>query len=288
MFHKDNCSPDSEKDSISCISTKLLQKIYKIIFGKSGKKLSKKQLHSKISKELGKQTECSKEACWMTLDMVKKKLTSQEKTMLKNSFRPLMPKEWDKNPKMWLNTLNIDNVMKQYQKKYKDFRYLGATPIDFDLQVEDKCVVSDLCSLDIETMYKQEKCKRIGIVFNTDGHKGSGKHWFSMYVDLCGKNMEQQPKIYYYDSAETKRIPKEIYRLIQTIQEQFKKMYSGKKTIDIVYNDRIHQKKNTECGIYSIHFLDHMVRNKSFFEYIHSDPSDEEMNRMRKKYFVKL
>ena len=39
MFHIDNCSPDSDEESISCISMKLLQKIYKIIFGKSGKKL---------------------------------------------------------------------------------------------------------------------------------------------------------------------------------------------------------------------------------------------------------
>ena len=33
-----------------------------------------------------------------------------------DSFRPMMPKEWKNNPTAWLSTIDINKVMKQYEK----------------------------------------------------------------------------------------------------------------------------------------------------------------------------
>ena len=46
----------------------------------------------------------------------------------KYTFRPIAPE----GKFEWLNTLNIDDVMKQYEKKYSDFEFLGTVPMDFD------------------------------------------------------------------------------------------------------------------------------------------------------------
>ena len=45
----------------------------------------------------------------------------------KYTFRPQGPKK-----KLdWLSTTNINDVIEQYEKNYKDFLFLGAVPYDF-------------------------------------------------------------------------------------------------------------------------------------------------------------
>ena len=38
-----------------------------------------------------------------------------------------------KNKNTWLNSLDISRVMKQYEDNYKNFRFLGPSPIDFNI-----------------------------------------------------------------------------------------------------------------------------------------------------------
>ena len=38
--------------------------------------------------------------------------------------------------------------------------------------------------------------------------------------------------------------------------------------MEFLYNDIQHQKRNTECGIYSIHFITSMLEGKDFDDYI--------------------
>ena len=52
------------------------------------------------------------------------------------------------------------------------------------------------------------------------------------------------------------------------------------------YNDIQHQYGNTECGIYSIHFLTEMLKGKPFKEYINQKIDDKKMFRFRNKFFI--
>ena len=52
------------------------------------------------------------------------------------------------------------------------------------------------------------------MVFNTDEDAGPGQHWFAMYVDVNGKNLNSQPGIYYFDSFASKP-ESEIKELIE-------------------------------------------------------------------------
>ena len=76
-----------------------------------------------------------------------------------------MPVEWKTNPTAWLSTIDINKVMKQYEKN-SDFVFLGAVPIDFDYDFGiGTCVSNELCNLDVENMVKEmvdydlRKCK---------------------------------------------------------------------------------------------------------------------------------
>ena len=284
MFVKKHCSPRKDKINISCLSKSLLIKIAKVLNKKYGakikiKKQSKKKLYDAIKNKL-KTKECKSELCWKNIDQISNALNEKEKKEFKNSFRPLRPQTWEKNPNTWLNTTDINNVMEQYEKKYPYFQYYGATPIDFNLKYGDSCMVSDLCKINLNNLNNKE-C--IGMVFNTDKHDEPGQHWFSMYIDNVGKNMPN-PAIYYFDSATSvqkmEELPAQILQLMEKLQEQSNYKF------DIYYNDIKHQRGSTECGIYCLYFLTEMLKGISFKKLIQRNLTDRKIEKYRNIFFI--
>ena len=55
-----------------------------------------------------------------------KNLWENYRKLKKKYFRPKMPSDWEKNSREWLSTLDIENVLNQYEKKYKNFLFIGA------------------------------------------------------------------------------------------------------------------------------------------------------------------
>ena len=286
MFVEGHCAPRKEEINISCLSKKLLLSIAKVLNKKDNakiklKKASKKKLYSEIKKHLVN-SKCNTEVCWGSLTMIMENLSRKEKEEFNKSFRPLQPKSWKEKPNTWLNTTDINNVMKQYEMKYPHFKYFEATPIDFHLKNdENKCLVSRLCNLNIQELKKKKKS--IGLVFNTDKHNQPGQHWFSMYIDLVGKN-RNHPSIYYFDSAEAihdiKDLPLQILDFIEKVQKQNNYKY------DVLYNDNQHQYGDTECGVYCLHFLVEMLKGNDFHDYVHKKIPDSTIQRFRKKFFI--
>ena len=97
--------------------------------------------------------------------------------MIRKFFKPPSPKgKYD-----WLSSIDIADVMEQYEKKYPDFIFLGPVPIDFDE------ILTEVGQMNLKTL--ANKKKRIGIVFNTDPHDMPGEHWISMFIDLNDKTI---------------------------------------------------------------------------------------------------
>jgi hypothetical protein len=136
---------------------------------------------------------CSKEDCWLST-IKDKKLAQELKDII---FAPEHPPEWLKNPNEWLTDLDISNVMKQYEKTYSNFKFIGPSPIDFDSRVQrgelpwadpgkdtDKvCVWEELCHLNVAKLLKRN-ITQLGMVFNLDRYDEPGSHWVSLYVSL--------------------------------------------------------------------------------------------------------
>ena len=217
---------------------------------------------------------CNNEKCWLNQEFMKNNINSK---LTNDTFAPSSPASWKMNPNEWLSNFDISKVMKQYEKFYNNFVFIGPSPIDFNKRIyQDKCVWNDLCNFNLKDYINNGK-KYIGIIFNTDPHNKSGSHWISLYINL------EKKYIFFFDSNGD-NVPKEIVELINRIKTQGKEI-----NIDLEYdnNEGIeHQLKNTECGIYSIYFITSLltgVRSPLYFKKnIIRDPV---MEKYRKIFF---
>ena len=286
MFNPNQCSPRKDKPVKSCLSNDLLVKIAKIInkidsCDNINCSLPSNDLHHQICCEIKKISDCKNEACWTNITDIMEKLGRDEKEQFKSSFKPFMPEAWKKEPNKWLNTLDIDAVMEQYEDSFPTFKYWGASPIDFSKKTKNTCEVNDLCKVSLKEMLDDDY-ESFGAIFNTDTSDGPGEHWFSFYGDLKGVNRKGKPSLYYFDSVGTKE-PQEIIDLVEKLQEQGKKLDHP---LDVLYNDIRHQSGNNECGIYSLHFLTEMLKGIPFTKYVNTKKNDKQMERLRKVFFI--
>lgn len=218
---------------------------------------------------------CNKESCWLK----QKSEFGPVSSDMTDSFAPESPREWKKNPNEWLSSLDIINVMKQYEKAYKCFDFIGPSPIDFDRQkLYGECVWEELCNFSLAEQIKHGKTK-IGIIFNTDPHDKPGQHWISMFINI------KKNYIFFFDSTGDKP-SEEIMKLVNRIKEQGLSL-SPKKTFKFDSNSGIeHQYGNTECGIYSLFFIVHMLEDKMTEHYLKTHIiKDDYMQKFRKVYF---
>ena len=72
---------------------------------------------------------CSTEQCWLRQNFAKHQVGTE---LTSYTFAPQSPASWKKNPKKWLTSLDIDKVMRQYEKKFPHFVFIGPSPIDFE------------------------------------------------------------------------------------------------------------------------------------------------------------
>lgn len=199
-------------------------------------------------------------------------LSANEKASMLTYFRPEKPETWDKKPTQWLDSFNIEDVMKQYEAAQPEFEFIGPVPIDFDKKLSwGKCVVDELCKLDCEHMKRGGKTK-LGIIFNLDPHDQPGSHWVCAFVDLEAR------AAYYFDSYGYEP-PEEIARFLRRCKEQ-----GG---VDNVYwNDIRHQRKGSECGMYSLFVLICLLSGRPFYNICKKVVDDDTMNAFRDILFA--
>ena len=202
------------------------------------------------------------------------------------NFRPMMPKKWEENPREWLNTLDIRDVMNQYEVKHPDFEFIGPVPMDFDSKVGfGQCVINELCNIKLESLLEKGKNK-IGVVFNLDKHTQPGSHWVAMWAQfpLQGKQTIKPAEICYWDSYGM-RPNHEVVNLIKRLENQAKTLGHQ---VNIKINKRRHQYKNTECGVYCIYFLTSFLEGREFEDIVENIINDDDMFKKRKNYFVRI
>ena len=218
---------------------------------------------------------CDKESCWIN-HVVKDPALKKE---LIGAFAPKSPASWKKNPHEWLSSVDILAVMKQYEKKYKCFEFLGPSPIDFDIhETATKCVWEELCSFNLAKQIAQKKTK-IGIIFNTDTHDKGGEHWISMFINI------KKGRIFYFDSV-GKSAPPEVHAFVGRIVKQGSELTTPIKFLFDQNHPVEHQYSQTECGIYSLYFIVHMLEDKITEHYLKTHIiKDDYVHQFRRIYF---
>ena len=278
QFKKLNCSPENKHNEYTCYSESDLNKLKDMWNARHPDQPIKTNNSKLIWKQLKDYyaSICNKESCWVR-QMTKNTKMEQE---LLDAFAPESPKEWNKNPNEWLSSIDILKVMNQYEKKYKCFDFLGPSPIDYDThKLYDECVWEELCHFNLEAQIKKGHTK-FGVIFNLDPHYKGGSHWVSLFINVKKKT------IFYFDSA-GETIPAQIKKFVNTVIEQG---HNLKKPIDFKFDENHpveHQYGNTECGIYSIFFVIHMLEDKITGHYLKTHVlKDEYMQNFRHVFYI--
>ena len=269
------CSPNPKKVDFTCYSEANLYKLRDLWNARHPdvqiKSNDLKTIWTFLQENL--HNVCSKESCWLKQQFVDTKDSKE----LAEAFAPVAPASWKKKPNEWLSSTDILKVMKQYEKAYKCFEFMGPSPIDYDSKMlYGECVWQELCEFNLQEQMNRGKTK-IGIIFNLDPHYKSGSHWVSMFINI------KKRSIFYFDSAGEK-VPPEIMKLANTIISQGKSL--GLQFSFDQNHPVEHQYGNTECGIYSLFFIVHMLEDKITSHYLKTHIlKDKYMEKFRKVYF---
>lgn len=228
--------------------------------------LNPKKYKRYLVKELMRRLRNVKQRDWYKQKFVKKMEYILREELTKYSIRPNGPQGRFE----WLNTLNIDDVMRQYEKKYTDFKFLGTVPIDFD-----DLHYYNIKDLNYNDLYNK-KIYRLGFVFNLDRHDQKGSHWVALYANL------KKSEILFFDSYGI-----EPHARIRTLMRRIARFCHDKFGVEpkADWNRTQHQKENSECGVYSMNFILRMLRGDSFDDICNTRIPDKTVNKCRNVYF---
>lgn len=227
-----------------------------------------RQLYKKMNKT------CTKENCWLEQPFMRNKIDDD----MRESFAPKHPSSWNKNPTEWLSNVDISNVLTQFEKNYKCFKFMGPYPIDFNSKKGDTCIEEEMCKFHIKDWIDKKKTK-IGIVFNTDTHDKGGEHWISLFINT---NTEE---IFFFDSAGDKIKP-EIQKFVNSVIEDGKTLTPPKNFSFDQNAPFTHQRTTTECGMYSLYFIINMLKDNTNKQMLKTKRvPDSHMIHNRKIYF---
>jgi hypothetical protein len=220
------------------------------------------------------------EQCWVDTDIVKK---SGAVNIVEKDLRPKMPNEWLMNNKSWLTNFDIQDVMKQYERKYHTYKFLGVFSIDFAASNGiGGCVANVMCQINVAQLITNG-IKQVGIVLNLDRRDQAGSHWVALYANFDVKAARGRYGIFYYDSNSTPP-PKEVVAFQQKIQQQVS-VINKKRTFGAHYNTQRHQYGNSECGVFVMYFIERMLKGATFESIMKATEYDQSMNRLRFVYF---
>lgn len=199
---------------------------------------------------------------------------------LLDRLRPEKPATWAKDPNTWLDTNNIDAVMRQYERAYPHFKYLATLPIDAFERTKAGACISRFCDMSIASL-KAEGKTVVGMVMNLDRHDQSGSHWVMAALDL---RKATKPAIYYYDSF-GKPPPKLMKAQFVRLLAQLKGVAKEHALKHSYYNKASHQKGGSECGGLSLLALEHVLQGGDFVKYCQSDVTDADAFAARDRLF---
>jgi hypothetical protein len=257
IYNDGSCFTVDDLIEITNDYNKIIPQQQKIVLKKN-----KKYLLQKLTAAMRSNYKCNEQTCWIRQSFIKN-------TNIKNyTFRPIGPDTQFK----WTTTRNINDVMSQYEKKYKDFKFYGAVPYDFE-------------NLDFLPTYKfniknlnSSNENQIGMVINLDPHNKKGSHWVSLYIN----RMKNQ--VYFFDSV-GKPPGKRISHFIKKFYNDMMNKGLTHEQIDIRCNKKQHQFNDSECGIYSMNFIIRLLQGDNFDDIINNITNDMEMNTNRNIYF---
>lgn len=234
---------------------------------------SKEELFEYMSQTFNQFGACANNSCFkLPCDMIV-------------SQKPTWPTKWFENPMEWLSNIDIDHVLHAYSQLWDHYSHVGTVSIDFSKPscCDGACVSYELCPKiftknKLQGIIRETPCW--SVVFNTAPTKEGGDHWTALFADFRDTE-NHESCVYFFDSTGNKP-QAEVLELIERIDKNTEGYHQTFK-----HNTYKHQKKNTECGIYAIHFIIRMLHGVPFESFVREYMPDDQMNKLRSYLFHK-
>jgi hypothetical protein len=270
------CAPIRDgKFKKGCLSKQELLSIAKLLPDEDSisiAKMSRQKIQKKLAEKL---PDCGEdEMCWM-------ENSELSTSKLVNFFKPDAPFHWFTDKNAWLSNFDILAILNQYEIKFKDFKFIGVFPLDFEKLKCDTTNAMAQCQFFDHARYTQ---KRFAMVLNLSKHNQRGTHWVAVFFDL-NKNSKQHG-VFFYDSYATKP-PQLVNTFIKNIRQNLGY------PIKTASNTYVHQHKGTECGVFVMNFIIKSLQNKNMthieicnmIRAEQTDKKDENIHKERARLF---
>jgi hypothetical protein len=221
---------------------------------------------------------CENERCWLGLGI----LDGEAEKRLDLSFAPRMPESWKKNPTEWLSNEDIEEALRRHTARHADFLLMGVHPMDFMGRKRTGDCVSNLCTFSVRSDVISRGAKKAALVLNTDKHTGEGQHWVAVFIHACPD--DSRYGCYYFDSTGRPPTP-EVDEFASKVIDQLRDANGPTPEPLYAFNDNPLQRRNTECGVFCLHFIMRMLKRKAFHMVCSSMGDDVAMMRLRNKLF---
>lgn len=178
---------------------------------------------------------------------------------------------------------NIDGSLARFVHKWPGFLPLGFCMMNFAEHPD-----APMCRFSPEDAARAGK-DTVACVLNTDVYGGRGKHWVCVFVDMRGG--AGAPWSVEYFNSSGRPPPAAVVTWQQDTRAKLVAIRAGTKNpgpVDIVrVNERAHQKKNTECGVYCVFYIFCRLHDTPYtaFQTNHTVP-DDDMAAFRAYLFV--
>jgi hypothetical protein len=239
---ENECGFHVQKIGEFCSPADVVDKLKDYVVNFSDSKLIQSTTNNKtILETLKSKYNCDSESCVLNQYDIKRYMNPElVESVLKDNFKPVGPKL----SKEWLSNFDIDDVLKQIQKKYIDKHFLH---IPFQMRDFEK-TNSDLARLDWQAEYNKGY-RTFGTVMNTDYSSGKGIHWFAIFGEfLDSSNIFT---IEYFNSSGELPLPEVTSWMKRTKHA----LTMNKEVKDIVATRLINQEDSSSCGVYSLFYI---------------------------------
>ncbi len=228
-----------DKNVDSCIPDLYINKIKSTVLkdtdhtGAAHGHKSKKDIVEKAKKKLG----CDSESC-VIVKTADKLGIGDVTAFLQKYFKPHGPH----NSFGLLSNVNIDEMLKKLSEQFptRKFLHIPYQMRDFD------AVKSELATVNIANEFANGH-RTFGVVLNTDVSTGGGIHWFCLFGEKRGDNIQLE----YFNSSG--RPPLEE---VQILLNRMKSSVEQKWNTKIYYSTGINfQQDNHSCGVYCVAYI---------------------------------
>lgn len=177
-----------------------------------------------------------------------------------------VPKTTDTDMYNMLWSIDLINVMKQYEKVYNNFVFLGVVPLDFKEVAYNKTYGYKY------DRYIPEGKTKFGMIINYDKSYEEGSHWVALFIDFISN------QISFFDSGGKCPPISEISNFMDFMVGKFPKLQK-------LCNSTQHQFDGVECGVYCCYFIISSLQNVKFNVFLNDIIPESKMVKYRETLF---